>query len=303
MSSPHIGFVGARWLGLRQALRLLALRPWAALTTVVLCAVALALPLMAVRGADTVAPLAAGARLAPELSVFIAAGTGSADIKALQTRVQAVPGVRDVRLIGRDAALADLRKRATGTLPELSPNPLPDLLAVELAPTALAAELEAAAAAIRKLPRVESVHFDATWYRQLAALVRVAAAVAGLLSLWAAVLVFAILVGAVRIQAEAASTELRVLQLVGAEKGFIRRPYVYAGALLLGLAGAGAVGLNLAAAAALDPLVAELAAAYGAPFEFPRPTPILAGVLVATSVLWGALVAWIGTRTASAFPR
>jgi cell division transport system permease protein len=303
MSRTHIGFFGARWLGLRQALRLLALRPWAAMTTVVLCAVALSLPLLAVRAADAVAPLASGARLAPEISVFIAAGTNGADIKAMQARVQAVAGVREVRLIGRDAALAELRNRASGALPDLSPNPLPDVLTVALSPSASASQLEAAAAAIRKLPRVESVHFDAQWYRQLAALVRAGMAVAGLLSVWAAVLVFAILVGAVRVQAEAASTELRVLQLVGAESGFIRRPYVYAGALLLGLGGAGAVGLNLAAAAALDPFVAELADAYGATFVFPRPTPMLAAALIAASLGWGAIVASIGTRTAPAFRR
>jgi hypothetical protein len=46
-----------------------------------------------------------------------------------------------------------------------------------------------------------------------------------------------------------------------------------------------------------------LAQAYGLRFDFPRPTPELLGAFLVGAFGWGALVAWIGTRTTPAFPR
>ena len=46
----------------------------------------------------------------PQLSVFLAADAGKSDIAAIDARLKAATGVRDVRFVTRDTALAGLKR-------------------------------------------------------------------------------------------------------------------------------------------------------------------------------------------------
>lgn len=294
-----MSFWGPRAYAWRRALRLMVQRPGTVLLAVILSAVALTLPLLGATVAVGVRTAAAGVPIGPELSVFIAPAATAQDVKALQARVEVVPGVTGVRHVPREAALAELAERlALGPpLRELKPNPLPDVLIVALAPGTPPAAVDAAAEAIRKLPRVDSVQFDAAWYRKLRQIGRIAwvggAIVGGILL----VLVAAAVIGAVRLLAAASDNEVRVLRMVGADESFIARPYAYAGATTLVLAAAVAVGAAAAALGLLNPELAELSRLYGrAAFAVPMLTPpILAGFLVA-ALLCGLVLGSLGAR-------
>jgi cell division transport system permease protein len=300
-----MGVIGTVVLGIRQAVRLLARRPWTTLASALFCGLALYLPLLAATWADAVAAAADRFKLAPEISLFVAAGAGSAEIKTLMSRVESVAGVVRVEWISREAGLAQLRQRAPvgSSLPELTPSVIPDVVVAKLDPGLRPGDLGTAAAAMRKLPRVEAVHFDGDWHRKLGAALHAGLAVLLVIGGWAVALVAAVLIGAVRLQAGGAASELRLLQLVGADRSFIRRPYIYGGAVVLFMGGMVALALVVATTHFLGPLLAELAQAYEGNFTLAPPALPTVVALLAGCLVFGALVAWIGTTTSPDFPR
>jgi len=284
-----MSFWSPRAYALRQSLRLLVKRPGAALLAVVLCAIALTLPLLAATLVVGAAPLGAGLSVAPELSVFLSPAADAQDVKRLQPRVEALPGVVHVRHIPREAALAELAERPalSASLRELKTNPLPDVMVVALAPGVAPAKVDAVAAAIRKLPQVDSVQFDSAWYRRLVQIGRVALIGGALVGGMSLVLVAAVAIGAVRLLATASGRESCVLRLVGADEAFVARPHAYLGGAALALAAALAIGAVATLLRLLNPEFAQLARLYGGTgFEVPMlPLPVLVGLVLASLLL------------------
>ncbi len=294
-----MSFWSARAHALRRSFRLLAQRPGTLLLAIALCAVALTLPLLAATLAVGMRPLATGASVAPELSVFLSPAANAQDIAGLRARIEAVPGVLQVRHISREAALAELAERSGHGAPlrELKTNPLPDVFVVALATGASAATVDAVAAAIRQLPKVDSVQVDSAWYRKLVGIGRIALIGGAVVGAMLLVLVAAVVVGAVRLLATASSDETRVLRMVGADEAYIARPYVYAGGATLALAAGLAIGAVALLLHLLNPELNELARLYGAAgFAVPMlPVPILVGVLLAAT-LFGLFLGTFGVR-------
>jgi cell division transport system permease protein len=151
----------------------------------------------------------------------------------------------------------------------------------------LVAELKADA-------RVDLVQYDAAWRRKLSDILgfgeRIVAVIAALLAL-ATLLVIG---NTVRMDIQARSEEIAVMQLIGASNGFVRRPFLYSGlwyGLLGGVCALLIVGLvELALSAPLDRLLES----YAHRFTLRGlALPVGAGVLLASGLLgwFGAFVA------------
>lgn len=291
-------FLVLRAVALASALRLVG-RGWGVFTLAVLLGgLALALPAAVGLLALQPVPLAQRAPVAPQATVFIAHAASAAEARDLQTRVQAAPGVAQVTLLSRDAALADLLRRAgqDAALPAPAANPLPDVLIATFAAGTPPATVDATVAALRTLPRVDSVHADAGWYRKLAALGRAAALLGAALAGAGLLLALLTLVGAVRLLTTASAAEIRTLRLLGATDAFIRRPLVYTGVAALALAGGLAALLVAAAAWYAWPILTELAALYGVTLEWQSPPPALVAAALVAAALAGAGLASLAAR-------
>lgn len=288
-----------RW-ALAEALRRLRRRPLASLAALLFASLAIALPLAL---ACLLVPMKSHwDRLdAPAQALaFVTAGVGPADLKSLRERVGELPGVVGVAHVARDAALEALARRLPGPgLPDVKINPLPDVLVVEFARAATADAVQAAVAAIGKLPRVDSVQFDAAAHARWLAVRGGLAAAAGGLAAALLLLLTATIVVAPRILASASTDEQRVLRLVGATHSAVRRPATYAGALL-GLASAAlAIGLIAGLAAGLQrlalPVMAELRAVAGSDLGALLPWPWLLALAV-LALLLGYAGGWLSDR-------
>ena len=282
---------------LRETARLIRSRPGSFLLAVLLAAAAFALPLTVASVVRSAAPLVQQLPAGPEVNLFLAASTSTAEIRQLQSQLAARPGVAQVEWVTRDAALKALAQRTGSSgLAELKTNPLPDVLVVTLSSQAAPPEVDEAIAQWRRLPRVESVAADTGWHRQLRGLLRAAAAAGTLVGGLAAALLALVVLASVRLQLSASAEYVRVLRLVGADTRFIVRPFAYAGALTLGLGMLVASALNWAALAAAAAPVAELAQAYGTALDLrPLPSQWLAS-LTAGAAIVGGLVAALGSR-------
>lgn len=273
-----------------RALRLLRERAGTTLLAVLISGMALAVLVVAFVATQAIGALPLNQPVA-EVSIFIAPGTGAADAKALATRIGALDGVANARLLSGEQAWSDLQRRAKDAqkLPEPRAGALPDMVIAEFAPRTAPAVIEAAVAASTKLARVESVQAELGWYRRLFALWQTATAIAPAAAIVTAVLLLSVVLGAVRLTTRLDPGELRVLDQIGADQDFIRRPGVYAGAVVLLLAGAVALGLAGLARSSVAPFAAELGRAFGLEFMLAVPPWPLLISFMAACVLTGAV--------------
>ena len=250
------------------SVRRLAHAPLALALNVVAVGIALALPLGGYLILENLGALAEHVGAEPQLSVFFATDADKADVDRVAAELKSAPGVRAVRFVPRDEALRAI-ERSDGIrdiVATLKSNPLPDAFIVDLAP-GRADAAEQLAAALKGMPKVAHVQFDAAWARRVEGLLRLGRLAVALLAAVLAVGLVAVTFDAVRMQILTRRDEIEVAGLIGATDAYIRRPFLYQGAMLGLLGGLAAAAIILGMAALLDRDVTDLAKAYGSDFR------------------------------------
>jgi cell division transport system permease protein len=290
-----------RYLGLHRdnlvdALRRLRRQPFATLLTVLVIAIALALPAGLRVLVNNLGSLSGGWQGAADFTVYFKLEVPTDRARSLAREIASRPDVASVQFVDRGTALEDFRAHSGfGTaLDALEGNPLPDALVVRPASGA-AGDVEGIAAALRKLPETDLVQLDTQWVARLRALLALATRIVGLATVLLGLAV-AILVGnTIRLEIQNRSAEIEVTKLVGGTDGFIRRPFLYLG-LCYGLTGGlFAYLLILATLVVLRPSVSALAALYDSQFALAGLSWRQTGVLLGGGALLGWAGAWLAT--------
>lgn len=274
----------------------LARQPFATLLTIVVIAIALALPAALYLVVANMRGVTEGLDETVQLSVYLSMSTTESQAKQVSAAIASKPGVSGTELVSPDEGLAEFRKLSGigDALKALPENPLPWLVKVRPAPPKdTAAAVESLAAAIRKMERVDLVEADTAWVRRLHA---IEDTMQQLVLLAAAVLaagVLAVVGNTIRLEINGRRAEIEVTKLVGGSNAFVRRPFLYSG-LWQGLAGGFlAVGLIAGGLYALDPFVARLAAAYGSAFTLQGLSIREWPAVVGGGAVLGFLGAWL----------
>ena len=288
---------------LMVTIRRLLKQPFSSLANLLVMALALALPLLGTAILVSVQPVARQVSVTPELTVFMRVDAPASATAEVARRIQSdyAGDIKAVRVVGRDDALADLRanpawQQALAVLPG---NPLPDAVVVTLADgDDLSGRADKLARAWKQWDQVDLVQLDSAWVQRLEAILRFARVGLIFLAACVAAVVLAAVFNTVRMQAMLQREEIAVARLVGATESFVRRPFLYLGALSGALAALIAIG---AAALALTPLndaLVGLARSYGANFALHLPgLPILAIAVVGTGILGALAARWSVTRS------
>ncbi|MCT4541788.1 permease-like cell division protein FtsX [Pseudomonas aeruginosa] len=269
-------------------------KPWATLLTIMVMAVALALPLGLSIALDNVKLFAGSVQQSRDINLFLKASVDAAGAGQVADTLRGRADVSAVTVRTPEEGLAELRDSAGlgEAIDALHDNPLPSLLIITPANGTDDARL---AQSLQGLPQADLVQHDALWRKRLdawlgfgARLVQVLSALLGL----GAVLVVG---NTVRLDIQSRRDEIGVLQLLGASDGFIRRPFLYLGAWY-GL-GAGALALALIGGAglALRPPLAELSSSYGSPFVLHGLDLLHSSLVLVGTVVLGWLGAWLVT--------
>jgi cell division transport system permease protein len=275
----------------------LAARPWATALTVLVLGFAIALPLLFFLVFDNARALSGGLREAREVTVFLNPSLDMTAASALAGELRARPDVADVLLRTPEQGLAEFRQLSGfgDALDVLQGNPLPSVLVVT--PRAQGnVENPPVVGDLASDARVDLVQYDAAWRRKLSDILRfgerIVAVIAGLLAL-ATLLVIG---NTVRMDVQARSEEISVMQLIGASDGFVRRPFLYAG-LWYGLLG-GAFALLIVGVIeiALAAPLGNLIESYGNRFV-PHGVDVAAALAV---IVGSALLGWFGAFIATA---
>jgi cell division transport system permease protein len=168
----------------------------------------------------------------PQISLFLEMDTSPEEVTQLRNRLDKNPSIQSIKFISRTEALYTLGQ-GTGlddVIAGLESNPLPDALIIS-AKTNTAKSLEALRNELQQAPKVELAQLDSAWAYKLEAILDFARiAVLVLVSLLSLGLV-AITFNTIRLQILTQRDEILVARLIGATDAFIRRPFLYFGAM------------------------------------------------------------------------
>jgi len=263
-------------------------KPWAALLTVSVMALALALPLGLWLVLGNVERLAGNVERSREISVFLQQDVDAARAGALADELRARANIGGVVHVTPDEGLASLREGGAlaGIVDAVGEdNPLPHVLVVTPAGDELML-----AASLEQLPEAGLVQHDVQWRERLDSWLRFGTRVSSVLAALLGLGALLVVGNTVRLDIQSRREEIGVLQLLGATDGFIRRPFLYLGAWYGLASGALALALLAAAGLALREPLAGLAASYGSRFALAAIEPAWALAVIGGSTLLG----WLG---------
>lgn len=264
--------------------------PLATLFTVLVIGVAVALPAGLFVLLANLDRAAGGVKPQAELTLFLKNGISEPQGRALADKLGKEADVAAVRFISRTEGIGKLEAAGladiTAGLPD---NPLPHTLVIKPREESPAA-LESLGERVKAMPEAERVLLDSAWIKRLNALMVLGQDMVFMLAAMLGLALAAITANTIRLQIYAQQDEIEVARLIGATDRFIRRPFLYFGAiqgLVGGLAGWGIVMIGLQI---LEGSVAQVAAAYGVTFVLSGLGPMEFMAVLAFSAALG----WLG---------
>ena len=168
----------------------------------------------------------------PQISLFLSMDTKADDVDRLRKQLAQNPAITRAEFVARDRALEQL-KVSTGlsdVIGGLNQNPLPDAFIVYPKQGAAQA-LNELRNELAKLPKVELAQLDSAWAYKLEALLKFGRMAVLILASLLSLALVAITFNTIRLQILTQREEIEVARLIGATNGFIRRPFLYFGAI------------------------------------------------------------------------
>ncbi|SPF55951.1 Cell division protein FtsX [Candidatus Desulfosporosinus infrequens] len=223
---------------LRETVHSMKRNPWLSIASVLTVMVSLVILGFSVFFLANASNMAKSFESQLEIATFVQTSATSAQVQALQSQIQGMPGVASVTIVTKEQALIDFGKTMGGSQGNLvtdlgGTNPFPDKLTVKATDPQ---KVKALADAVSVLPGVDKVRYGqgyvdkllifTQWLRWIGLGVVVAFGIA-------AIVLISI---NVKMNVFSRRREIQIMKLVGASNGFIRWPFLIEG-LALGLVG------------------------------------------------------------------
>jgi len=222
----------------REAGRSLVRNSWLSFSSIIVVAISLFIlgtSLLLAVNADN---LIRSVESSVEITVFIRKEALSREIEQLGSKIEAMPGVVQVKFIPREEGLEELKKSLgenAGALDGLEENnPLPDVYRIK---TASADQVPLVALRLERFPEVDMVRYGRGVVEKLLSVtgwLRAAGVVA--VALLALLSVF-LIATTIRLSVAARRKEIGIMKILGATNWFVRAPFVLEG-MVLGFLGA-----------------------------------------------------------------
>lgn len=278
---------------LLDALRRLLRTPFSGFFTALAIGVALTLPAGLYLALVNLDRLAGQIPAQPEISLFISDAATTADKEKLKQKIEGHPEISKTRFVSRESALENLKVQGLSDITAgLGNNPLPDawiLVPKDTGP----ADIESMRKEFAALPGVDTVQVDSAWAERLQAFLRIGERLALLLASLFGVALIAISSNAIRSQILARQDEIEVSRLIGATDRYIRRPFLYFGAMQGASGGLMAFAILILLQTFLAAPVSKLASLYGSPFQLHGLDLINGGLILGGAILFSWLGAWV----------
>ncbi|MFT5573102.1 MAG: cell division transport system permease protein [Cryomorphaceae bacterium] len=276
--------------------------PASSINTLIVVAITLLLPCLLYIGVKTAEQLNNNWQGRPQVSIFLDKTLGKQEAQLIFDEIRLHPAIELAEFISPEQALqefrilsssADSETSLSDELAFLGENPLPPSIVV-MPPkdSSESASLLALKEQLNKIEGIDIIRLDLDWTDRFAAILKVFTRVAGLLSILLAVGLILIVSNTIKLLILNRQQEIVITKLVGGTDAFVRRPFLYYGALF-GLFGAAiALGLLLLAAFLIAEPLSELASLYETNsiiYQF-SPMEMLATLFI------GSFLGWMASR-------
>ena len=213
-----------------EAVRLVR-QPLGSLLTVAAIGLPLALPAGLSAVLQNMEGLAAAWGEARSFSIYLKPNVSVAVAEQLAGDLQRNPVVGEVRRISPGEALAIMEGRSefAAAIETLEENPLPWTLVVAPAPGASENEFLALQDTAATLEEVDQVRADTQWLQRMSAILALAGQAMLLILVMVLVALVVIIGNTVRLEIQRQRDAVEVMSLLGASRGYVRRPFLYQG--------------------------------------------------------------------------
>ena len=228
------------------------------------------------------------------ISVFLKKESDKAAIETIKNIIEKNTAVKSVQFVAKDEALKLLAASNANedVINSLDENPLPDAFFIE--PAALdSASIDVLKNDLNKMDGVAQVLVDGAWLNRLNYLLALGKKVMFVLTALLGFALFAVIGNTIRMQILTQRAEIEVSQLIGATKSFIRRPFLYAGALYGLLGGLLALAIACVVIVIFNQSLIALAAEYQSDFSLSLPAPYTAIATCLLAILIGLVSAYL----------
>lgn len=188
-----------------------------------------------------------------QIAVYLEEGLPAPAIAELKREIEKINAVAEVELISKEKAADLFRDQMASYAPDLMEDPefatpFPASFNIRLnaegSTDASLAQIEKLAKQLQSFEGVEDVSYGQSWIRNYASFLSViqaaALAIGGILMLGALLIVG----NSIRTLIAGRREEIEILELIGATRSFVRRPYIAEGAVLTAVAAALALAAN-----------------------------------------------------------
>jgi cell division transport system permease protein len=194
--------------------------------------VSMALPVIMYVMLDSFGGLVNDVKKNAHISIFMKLDHTDTAINNIKETLKNHDAIKSFKFIPKDEALAQLKIASDNKnlIDSLHQNPLPNAFFIE--PTLLdASSIETLKNQLVQLDGVAEVQIDDAWLKRLNYLLAFGEKAMLIVALLLGFAIFAVVGNTIRMQILTQQEEIEVSQLIGATNSFIRRPFLYAGAL------------------------------------------------------------------------
>lgn len=234
------------------------------------------------------------------LSLYLKPNMDASRLSALSQMLRTHPDIKGVRYISPEQGLKELSEQdaTIGTIGRLlDENPLPGVFVIEPKPSISVDQLETLHQQLASLPGVDNAQFDLGWVKRLHAFVYFSKQALFLLAVLLGLGVLLVISNTIHLSIQGHETEMDVLDLMGATRGYIRRPFLYTGVLMGLIGGVMAWMLATIALTQLNGSLRALALTYGSQLSLYAVSGQVIVFLVVGGGSLGLIGALMGIRT------
>lgn len=286
-------WLSQHWQALSQTLRQLVNTPLSSMLSIIVIGIAFSLPLGIYILLGNLQAISGNVANTPQLSLFLNLSATQADIENINSRLENFPSIESFQFISKEIALQQLQQEdgLTDIANNLIKNPLPDAFIIniqQISPN----ELESIRTTMKNWPEIEHVQVDTDWARRLDAILRLGEIAVLLLAVILGLALILVVFNTIRLQILTKRDEIEVSKLIGATDRFIRRPFLYFGAIQ-GMAGAATAWLLIALGIhTINESLIELAQLYATDLHLNH----LSLQDSLSLLIFSALLGWLGAR-------
>lgn len=210
----------------------LASSPVTVLLSITVMGIALSLPTGIYVLMENLQSVSGQTASSPQISLFLKQDAKKEDIDKVQQRLKEVSQIVNYQFIPKNVALTQLQQSSgtTDIAANLAHNPLPDAFIVYTREHT-SDFLEQLRLVMQSWPEIAHVQFDSAWIDRLNALLKLGRSLVLMLATLLSIAIIAIMFNTIRLQILTKRDEIEISKLIGATDSFIRRPFLYFGAI------------------------------------------------------------------------